>query len=296
MNDDAANFSQLSIIIPAYNEEKGLAVTLKSLIAGCPGAEIIVIDDCSSDQTYNVAAHHKEIQVIRKRRNGGQGAALKTGMLAASKPYLAWFDADNEHRLEDLQRCYEVITKYSVVAAIGQRDGSSATFVRGLGKFVIRMLGRGLNINAGPDLNCGLRVFDREIIQPYMPLIPDRFSSSLVTTLIMVEQRYPIRFVPVKTNSRIGTSTVSVKDGLEAILHLFRCILLFAPMRFFFPLGLLLISIGSVYGIVMAVVIGQGLPLGGGLVIICGVLCIVIGLIVDQISQLRLSLLHFIKR
>lgn len=228
---------------------------------------------------------------MRHTFNRGQGAALKTAMRHASREYVAWFDADNEHRTEDLRRCFERIRNEQLVAVIGQRQNGAVGLVRGLGKWLIRLVGRGLNISAGSDLNCGLRVFRRDVILNYIPLIPDRFSASLVSTLVLIERGYPIAFEPVRTAPRIGKSTVKLKDGFDAMLALIRAVLLFAPMRFFMPPGLILIAIGVVYSVIIALLQKQGLPLAGGLAISAGLFSIVLGLIADQISQLRLSML-----
>jgi glycosyltransferase involved in cell wall biosynthesis len=281
-------YQNLSIVIPAFNEETGLGATLDTVLPAFPEAEIIVVDDCSTDGTSAVA-RQRPVRLLRHAYNCGQGAALKTGMLHATRDLVAWFDADNEHRPQDLARLVDHADMIHVAAAIGQRRGPSASLSRHMGKWLIRLIGRGLKINAGSDLNCGLRLFRRSVILPYLPLIPDRFSASLVTTLVMIERRYPIIFEPIETNPRIGNSTVRIKDGFDAILVLIRSVLLFAPMRFFLPLGGGLIAIGIIYSLVVAHILGLGLPVAGGLLIMIGLFAVILGLIADQISQMRLG-------
>ncbi len=283
--------SELSIVIPAFNEENGIGVTLDQLLQTFEAAEIIVVDDRSRDKTFASAADRAGVRVLQHAFNRGQGASLKTGMRVATRDYVAWFDADNEHRPEDLARCYAKIRQDDLVAVIGQRDNGASNLIRGVGKGLIRLVGRGLKINAGNDLNCGLRIFRREVILPYCSLIPNRFSSSLVTTLVMIERRYPIAFEQIRTSPRIGQSTVRMKDGFEAMLALFRAVLLFAPMRFFMPIGLILVMVGVLYSLVVALTEGRGLPLGGSLIFGSGLLCMGMGLVTDQISQLRLNIL-----
>ncbi len=288
MSRTGSEGADLSIVIPAFNEELGLRATLANVTEAFPKAEIIVVDDYSKDKTSAVAQEFPNVSVFRHTFNRGQGASLKTGMLHATNTWVAWFDADNEHRVEDLARLSQRTQEDRVVAAIGQRR-ASVNITRGVGKYLIRLIGRGLRINAGSDLNCGLRVFQREVILRYLPLIPDRFSASLMSTLIMIERGYPIAFEPIETNARIGHSTVRLKDGFEAILMLIRAVLLFAPMRFFLPLGLGMVVFGGIYSIVMALLVGIGFPVAGMLVITVGVLAIILGLMADQISQLRLG-------
>lgn len=279
----------LSIVIPAFNEEHGIGVTLAGVIESFPGAEVIVVDDCSQDRTAEIVRGYPGVSLVRHAFNRGQGGALKTGMRKASRRWVAWFDADNEHRTEDLTRLYARALQGDVVAVIGQRTNASASLIRGLGKWLIRLIGRSMNVNAGRDANCGLRLFRRDIVLAYAPLIPDRFSASLVTTLIMLERRYPIAFEPVETNPRIGTSTVRLRDGFDAILALIRAVLLFAPLRIFLPFGLWLVALGLTYSVYIALHAGLGVPVGGILVFLSGVLAIMLGLVADQISQMRLS-------
>ncbi|MAZ76731.1 MAG: hypothetical protein CMH31_05455 [Micavibrio sp.] len=288
-------FEDLSIVIPAYNEEDGLKITLPLVKEAFPKAEIIVVNDCSTDKTIESAKLFKDVSIISHDFNRGQGAALSTGMLAATKKYVAWFDADNEHRTQDLLSLYNSIKDNNRAAVIGQRTGRSANWIRGSGKWLVRLIGRSFKINAGSDLNCGLRIFRRDIILSYLHLIPQRFSASMITTLIVIERGYPIAFEPVETNSRVGFSTVRLKDGFEAILWMLRAVMLFAPIRIFLPTGLAMIALGSLYSFTIAVLIGSGLPVAGMLVILTGVLFIMLGLIADQISQFRLSQIPFNK-
>ena len=280
---------RLSIVIPAYDEEAAIATTLDAVLRDCAGAEVIVVDDASRDRTAERVAQHPAVRLVRHRHNRGQGAALKTGMRVATRPYVAWFDADNEHRTEDLVRMFRRMVADDLVAVIGQRTHGSASLVRDLGKGLIRLMGRRFKLDAGSDLNCGLRVFRREVILGYLPLIPDRFSASLMTTLILLERRYPLAFERVSTNPRIGSSTVRLKDGFEAILILLRAVMLFAPVRVFLPLGIWLSVIGLLYGLTITFLRGMGFPVAGMLLILLGVLSVMLGLVADQISQMRLS-------
>jgi len=288
LSEASSRFDDLTVVIPAFNEAEGLGVTLEPLIAQLPGAQIIVVDDHSQDDTSRVASSFAGVRVIRHAFNRGQGASLKTGMRAATTPYVAWFDADNEHRTEDLVRLYRRAKDNDLVAVIGQRLSRSTSLTRGLGKGLIRLIGRPLKISAGSDLNCGLRIFRREVIARYLTLIPERFSASLVSTLVMLERGYPIAFEPIRTNVRVGTSTVGLKDGFEAILQLIRAVLLFAPLRLFLPLGLLGTVFGIAYSLGYALIRKQGIPVGGMFLMLAGILIMMLGLIADQLSQMRL--------
>jgi glycosyltransferase involved in cell wall biosynthesis len=291
-SDSRPAWSRVSIVVAAYNEEPGIAATLQALVMAAPGAEIIVVDDGSIDATAAQVAGIPAVKLIRHRFNRGQSAALKTGMSAASRPLIAWFDADNEHRVEDLAAMVARIERERLAAVIGQRAQFSSPALRAAGKWLIRMLAASLKFRAGHDVNCGLRVFQRDVILPYLTLLPDRYSASLASTFIMVERGYPVAFHPVTLNSRLGTSKVAIMDGVDALIQVFRLIMLFAPLRIFFSAGLLLVAAGSAYGFTLAAISGRGLPTAAVLAILAGLMLCLQGFIADQISQSRLSQLR----
>lgn len=275
----------LSIVIPAYNEEEGIGSVLTQLVEVFPHAQLIVVDDCSEDRTKEEASKCAAAEIHVHPFNRGYGASLRTGMLAANREYVAWFDADNEHRTADLRDMFDKIRTQRLAAVIGQRKTPSGTLMRALGKFVIRSIGRTLDLNVGADLNCGLRIFRRNIIVRYLSILPERYSASMTTTMLMVERQYPFAFFPVHTEPRIGTSKVRPRDGLIAIVKMIRLIMLFAPMRIFLRIGLPLISIGMIYGIYISLDQRLGFPVAGMLVATLGALLCMLGLIADQISQ-----------
>ena len=287
-SNDLKRFINLSVIIPAYNEADGIVETLKSLQDELPESEIIVVDDGSTDGTADRVREFPEVRLIKHRYNRGYGGALKTGMQYATRDIIAWFDADNEHRADQLKVMVARIEDERLAAVLGQRSRSMNP-VRGFGKLMIRFLARLLKVKSGTDLNCGLRVFRREVIQPYVSLLPNGYSASLTSTIILLERNYPFDFHPVTVNSRIGQSKVALSDGFETMLLVLRVITLFAPMRVFLRLSFVLISLGLGYGLWVALRGGQGFPVLGAVVSIAGLMIGTLGLIADQISQIRLA-------
>lgn len=289
-NLEQFNASSLSIIVPAYNEEAGISKTLESLVENFKGSEIIVVDDGSEDATSDCVNSYENIKLIQHRYNRGYGASIKTGMLSSEREFIAWFDGDNEHKAEILKAMVIRLEKGNLAAVLGERD-KSINIVRGTGKFLIRLLGRVLQVKAGKDLNCGLRVFHRSVIMKYLNLLPDGYSASLTSTMILSVREYPFEFFPFQCNERIGESKVAISDGFEALMLVLRVIMLLAPLRIFLRPSLLLIFLGILYSFWIALKIGEGFPVLGSLVILSGMVLGLLGLIADQISQMRINAL-----
>ena len=280
--------NKLSIVIPAYNEEEGIVETLKQLISSFADCQIIVVDDGSTDSTVEYVTNFETVNLIKHEFNRGYGSAIKTGMQSATRAYIAWFDADNEHNAENLKNMVEILESKKLVAVLGQRD-RSINKIRGFGKFIIRLLAWSLDVKTGVDLNCGLRVFRREIILRYLYLLPDKYSASMTSTIIMIERKYPFIFHPITINQRLGESKVALSDGFEALILVLRAITLFSPIRVFLRLSILLLSVGIVYGLIKALITGLGFSVLSAILIMAGLIIGVLGLIADQISQMRLT-------
>jgi glycosyltransferase involved in cell wall biosynthesis len=282
---------QLSVVIPAFDEERAIATTLLGLRARLPDAEVIVVDDGSTDGTA-AAASLPGVRVVRHAYNAGYGAAVKTGVALATRTYVAWFDADNEHRLDDLVAMADQLARDNLVAVIGKRKLRQSSIVRMVGKALILSVAHSLDIREGWDLNCGLRVFRRDVIVRYLPLLPDGFSASLTSTMIMIERRHRIAFHPVTIGTRIGDSKVRIRDGFETLMLVVRMVMLFAPLRIFLRAGTVLASAGMIYGVAVSVLRGQGFPAAAVLAVVVGFMLCMLGLVADQISQLRVDRLR----
>ena len=177
-----------------------------------------------------------------------------------------------------------------LAAVIGQRISGGTSAVRGVGKAVILMLARSLGFRGGRDMNCGLRVFRTEVICRYLPLLPNGYSASMTSLLVMLERGYPIGYHPVELAARIGTSKVTLRAGFASLLLVMRVIMLFAPMRIFLPVSLALFGVGAVYSAAVAIVVrAKDFPTFGIFLLLAGLMTGMLGLIADQLSQMRLA-------
>ena len=281
----------MSIIIPAYNEEAGIAQTLTSLIEEkkLTGAEILVIDDGSSDQTSQIVSRFPQVKLINHPFNRGYGSAICTGARAAKGDYLFWFDSDGQHRVEDLVSVANKLIGGQLEYCIGVRSETSYQEPnRKFGKWLIKWA---VNFSVGkpvPDFNSGLRGFRRDILLRYLDLLPKGFGASTLTTLLMVEGDHYGATVPIMVKQRVGKSSVKqIRDGFRTLQIILHILLLFKPLKFFGLIGLFLILFGGVYGLAKAIMNGMGFPVLASLVVFMGIQSFFFGLLCDQISALR---------
>lgn len=281
----------VSVIIPAYNEGEGIEAALEELTAyvALDETEIIVVDDGSTDDTAEKVAAFPEVRLIRHGRNQGYGAAIKTGTRAAGGEIIAWYDADGQHRPEDLVRVVEELQEKELDYCIGVRGKDSyEDHNRVFGKFILRMFLRVFARQTPGDFNSGLRAFRRSVLIKYLSLLPRGFGASTVTTLLMQEEGYLGSEVPITVRKRVGKSSVKqFRDGMRTILLILNVILLFHPMRVFGGCGMVLVLVGAVYGSVSALAWRGGLPVMAAVLILFGFQLFCFGLLSLQISRMR---------
>lgn len=283
------DLSRLSIVIPAYNEQAAIGDTLACLRVACPAAEIVVVDDGSMDDTRGAVLNTPEVRIVSHRANRGYGAALKTGIRLATRPFIAWYDADGQHHPEDLLAVAAPVIAQEHDVVIGVRGAQSAVqHQRVPGKWLLGWVARIVSQERIPDLNSGLRCFRRDLLLRYLHLLPDGFSASTTSTLLMLKRGYRVGYVPIVARSRIGHSTVKiVRDGVRTLQLIVRIVVLFEAFRVFSVLGLMMLVPGVVYGLVVALARGQGFPTLAGTAIIAGLLTFFIGIVADQVVELR---------
>lgn len=287
----SSNHPPISIVIPAFNEEEGICKTLDELCANdfLQNAEIIVVNDASTDNTAGLVAQYPQVHLINHTANRGYNGALITGMRRSKGEYVIWYDADGQHRPQDLAAIAQALISDNLDYCIGYRDSNGyEEQSRRLGKRILRLIVRFAAGQPVKDFNSGLRGFRRDLILRYLHLLPDGFGASTMTTLIMIERHHIGCEIPISVRERIGTSTVKpLRDGFRTMMIVLRIVLLFKPLQFFGGIGSLLILVGTIYGLFEAFSVRQGFPVFGALLIILGVQSFFFGLLNDQISAQR---------
>ena len=278
----------LTVIIPALNEGPHLNNVLSELRQECGDfiETVVVIDDGSSDDTGRVAADAGAV-VITHPSNLGYGASLKSGLRHAVTSHIATFDADGQHRAADLRRLWESRAGSAMVVGARQRLLRSPLW-RMPGKWMLGVLAAYLVKRPIPDLNSGLRLVTRDVAMRYAHLCPRGFSMSTTLTMAVMTRGWPVTFLPIDVRPRTGQSTVTVTTGLETVVLLLRIICLFNPLRLFVPAAAVVALAGIAWGIPYAAA-GRGMSVGAMLAIVTATLLFSLGLICDQVSQLRLE-------
>jgi glycosyltransferase involved in cell wall biosynthesis len=238
--------NSLSIILPAKNEAPALAGLLPRLRAMQPTAEIIVVDDGSTDDTRAICADNG-VRCLSSPYSMGNGAAIKRGARAATGNVLAFMDGDGQHDPADIERLLEQVEQgYDM--AVGSRDwGSQAGLGRGLANTLYNWLASRMTGHVVADLTSGFRVVRADRFREFLHLLPNGFSYPTTSTMAFFRSAYPVSYVPIKAAQRIGKSHIRpLRDGLRFLLIIFKIATLYSPMKLFVPASAVFFVLGCV--------------------------------------------------
>ena len=238
----------LSVVIPAFNEEKGIheiasrVLSVESALkqVGVDGLELLIVDDGSRDKTAEVAQSIAGVRLIRHPKNRGYGAALKTGFSKASGELIGFLDADGTYPPEYFpQLCQCALSSADLV--IGSRMAGEETrmpLTRRLGNFFFANLLTLLSHQKVTDSASGMRVFRREILERIYPL-PDGLNLTPVMSTRALHEGLTIMEVPIPYSERVGRSKLSlIRDGSLFMQSMLWTVLSYNPVRILGLLGL----------------------------------------------------------
>jgi len=286
---EPAPFVDVSVVIPAYNEEGAIVsgvAELKRVLSALPiSYDIVVVNDGSTDRT-GAEAEKTDARVIHQRRNRGYGAALKRGIAQSNSTYVVITDADGTYPAETIPGMLELARDVDMVVADRGAAMKNVPLLRRPAKFALNSLARYLANRKINDLNSGLRVFKRSSLTPFIPLLPEGFSFTTTITLCMICSDLEVVYTPVNYGRRIGTSKIRATDFFAFVLLVLRIVTLFRPLRIFIPMGVAWMLLGTVklgYDIYR-----WNLSESAVLAFLFGVMAWSLGLIADMISRLNL--------
>lgn len=276
---------KLSIILPCLNEAEGLKRLLPTLCQAYPQAEIIIVDDGSTDDSVSVA-HSFGTTVVQHVYRKGNGAAIKTGARTAQGDILVFMDADGQHQAQDVQRLLDKLaTGYDMV--VGARDSQSqASFARWAANSFYNYLASTIVGHPIEDLTSGFRAVKSTLFKEFLALLPNSFSYPTTITMAFFRAGYSVGYEPIQAPKRLGKSHIRpLQDGLRFLLIIFKIGTLYAPLKIFGPLSLGFFSLGLTYYAYTFSTDGRFTNMGA-LLFITSILIFLIGLVSEQITQL----------
>jgi glycosyltransferase involved in cell wall biosynthesis len=280
-----AETSEVSVVVPAFNEGVSIAPLVTALRDAAAWHEIIVVDDGSTDDT-GARATAAGARVVRHPYNKGNGAAVKTGIRQATGRFILILDADGQHRPADAARLVSHLDTFDLV--VGARaNHSQATAARRLGNTALNVLASFLTEHDIPDLTSGFRAARREHLLEFLHLLPNGFSTPTTTTLAFIKAGYSVRFEPIEAAQRQGASNIHfAADGVRFFLILLKVITIYSPLRIFVPISAASFLIGTAYA-AWTILTQSHVTNSSVLLIVLSVVIFLVGLISEQISSLR---------
>ncbi|MBE1299268.1 MAG: glycosyltransferase [Alteromonadaceae bacterium] len=245
MND--VNYNDVTIIIPAKNEAISIEVVLSDLLSRYRGAEVIVVDDGSTDGTDTIVKKFDSVVLISHKYSKGNGAAIKTGAQSAKNNVVVFMDGDGQHSPCDVEKLLaEIHAGYDM--AVGARNSvSQASIGRLLANKLYNKLASWMVGFKVKDLTSGLRAVKKELFLKYLFMLPNKFSYPTTITMAFFKNGHSISYVPITANKRDGKSHISpLKDGIRFLIIIFKVGTLYSPIKFFLPISLILASAGFI--------------------------------------------------
>ncbi|MCX5713928.1 MAG: glycosyltransferase family 2 protein [Candidatus Omnitrophica bacterium] len=291
---------EISIIIPVYNE----AHTIKDVILGIIEVmnrsemiyELLIIDDGSTDGMRDFVdreiatlipneIRQSRVKFVAHEINKGYGAAIKAGILHSLYPTLVIIDGDGTYPFASIPELVGEIDSADMV--VGSRSREGLSIYRRSVKCLLNNLANYLTGIKIPDLNSGLRVMKKKIVNRFMPILPDGFSLTTTITLAMLINGYRVKYIPIAYLQRKGGSKVNpLKDTVYFFQLIIRTIAYFKPLKVFLPLS-------SVFFILSFLALtyrffNRGTPGVIALILfILGTQILVIGIVTDLINKIN---------
>lgn len=285
----------MTIIVPCYNEEDNIPLFFPTLLsfAQAHNYNIIVVNDGSRDetaQTLSVFKEYPQLTILNHKCNRGYGAAIKTGLKATTTQFAITIDSDGQHRLEDVEKCFSKIQETDADLVVGSRQNNASGNYRTFGKWLIRAFANSLLDLPIKDLNSGMKCYRMSETKRYLDLCPDTMAFSDVILLLMINDKKLVSETPIEIAPRTaGKSTIGTKTALVTIAEILNLAILLRPMTTFFRLGLIFMFLGlawSTFTYIHSTMISSAAVM----LVIFGLFCFVLGLLGEQLCQIRRSI------
>jgi glycosyltransferase involved in cell wall biosynthesis len=277
---------RVSIVIPARNEATPLALLLPTVRRQNPDAELLVIDDGSTDATRRVA-EDAGARVIAHPYSMGNGAAIKTGARAARGEIIVFMDADGQHQATDIPRLLEKIDAGYDMAVGARKSGSHAGAHRAVANEILSRFASLMVAQQIDDLTSGFRAVRASKFRQFLYLLPNGFSYPTTITMSFFRAGYSVAYVPIDAQQRQGKSHIRpIRDGVRFLLIIIKVGTLYSPLKLFLPISAGFFMTGLVYYGYTYLAAGR-LTNMSVLMFISAIFTFLIGIVSEQISALH---------
>lgn len=279
------NIKEFSIVIPAKNEAENLQKLLPELLSLHPQAEILVVNDGSSDSTTEVCESH-HVKVISHPYSKGNGAAIKTGARNASHQVVVFMDADGQHQPKDIHRLLERLQLGADMVIGARTSESQASLGRLLANSIYNKLSSWISGQKILDLTSGFRAVYKKKFLQFLYLLPNGFSYPTTSTMAFFRAGYSVEYISIVAGERLGKSHINiVKDGLRFLVIIFKIGTLYSPLKIFLPFSFIFFLIGVVYYI-YTYFSSHSFTNMGVVLFTSSIIIFLIGLVSEQITAL----------
>jgi len=281
------HMNSLSIVLPAKNEEIGIAKTLPLIRELHPDAEIIVVNDGSDDKTEEFANSVPGVICVNHPVSIGNGGAIKSGARAASGEIIVFMDADGQHDPLDIERLLEPFGEgFDMVVGARNRD-SQASWARAAANNIFNRLASLMTGFRVEDLTSGFRAVRREKFLTILYLLPNKFSYPTTSTMAFFRSGFFVKYVPIIAAKREGSSHIKiVQDGFRFMIIILKVGALFSPMRLFLPISIGLFYLATIYYLYTYSSSGRFTNMGI-LLYMSSLTTFLIGIVSEQVSALH---------
>lgn len=238
---------KISIVLPAKNESAAIGTTVNSIRQYYPDAEVIVLNDGSTDNTASVA-EEAGAKVVHHPYSKGNGAAIKSGARAATGEIIVFMDADGQHDPADIPRLLAKLEEGHDMVVGARQAGSQASLGRGLANGFYNRLASYMTGHKVEDLTSGFRAVRAAKFKEFLYLLPNGFSYPTTSTMAFFRAGYSVAYEPIHASKREGKSHLKpLKDGARFLLIIFKIGTLYSPLKLFAPIALVLLLIASAW-------------------------------------------------
>lgn len=283
--DKSSKNIEVTVLIPAYNEEKSIGQTVARIRELYPAFEVLVVDDGSDDDTMKIAMN-AGANVWPHPYNIGNGAAIKSGLRVAKGEWVVMIDADGQHNPEDIARLLEFKNSYDMVVGARSKESNTAMH-RDVANMLYNWIASYVTHFKIADLTSGFRLVRKNTVHDFIYLLPNTFSYPTTLTMAYLRMGRSLKYIPIISNRRHGKSKIRLaKDGIRFLLIIFKIATLFSPFRLFLPISTLLFVIGAIYYSYTYITEGRFTNMSA-LLFTTSIIVFMIGLVSEQITQMR---------